>query len=308
MTSRARPHPRGGMPVVGIFGWPQTTNEAIAAAWRSLGIQASLVYPDVALEWLRPGDTAVGRLDVLPTVDGIEPGIEILGELRSRGVHVLNGADALLAAHDKLLTVTRLREAGLPHPAVTHIVRLDEAERVALPVVVKPRFGSWGTDVLRCETEADLERATEVIRDRPWFRSGGALLQELVPPVGYDLRVVVAGGKVVGATERVARAGEWRTNTALGGTRRHAHPSEEACALGVRAAEAIGADLVGVDLLPVPDGYVVLELNGAVEFDNAYDLDEHDVYEAAAVALGLLQVPGRSSSATSASISSRMTP
>ena len=108
-----------------------------------------------------------------------------------------------------------------------------------------------------------------------------------MPPVGYDLRVVVAGGEVVGATERVARAGEWRTNTALGGTRRPAQPTEEACALGVRAAEAIGADLVGVDLLPVPDGYVVLELNGAVEFDHAYDLDERDVYEAAAEALEL---------------------
>ena len=287
MTPGARPHPRRGTPVVGIFGWPQTTNEAIAAAWSSLGIQAALVYPDVALEWLRPGDTAVGRLDVLPTVDGIEPGIEILGELRDRGVRVLNGVDALLAAHDKLLTVTRLHEAGLPHPAVTHILRPDEAGEVALPIVVKPRFGSWGTDVLLCETEADLERAIGLIRDRPWFRSGGALLQELVPPVGYDLRLVVAAGDVVGATERVARAGEWRTNTSLGGTRRHAHPSEEACALGVRAADAIGADLVGVDLLPMREGYVVLELNGAVEFDHAYDLDGRDVYAAAATALAL---------------------
>ena len=287
MTPRARPHPRRGTPIVGIFGWPQTTNEAIAAAWRSLGIQAFLVYPDVALEWLRAGDTAVGRLDVLPTVDGIEPGIEILGELRSRRVRVLNGVDALLAAHDKLLTVTRLREAGLPHPVTTHILRPDEAAEIAAPLVVKPRFGSWGIDVLRCETEADLERTLAAIQNLPWFRSDGALLQELVPPVGYDLRLVVAGGKIVGATERVARAGEWRTNTSLGGTRRPAHPSDEARALGVRSAEAIGADLVGVDLLPVPGGYVVLELNGAVEFDNAYDLDERDVYEAAAAALAL---------------------
>lgn len=295
MATRA--HPSDREPVVGIFGWPQTTNEELAAAWRALGIEAVLVFPDVALEWLQPGDVAIGRLDVLPTLDGIEPGIEALGELRSRGVRVLNGVDALLAAHDKLVTTTLLQEAGLPHPATVHVLHPDDVPAVA-PAVVKPRFGSWGRDVLRCETEDELARALAAIRDWPWFRADGALVQELVPPVGYDLRLVIAGGEVVGATERVARPGEWRTNTSLGGTRRPAQPSEEACLLGVRAADAIGADLVGVDLLPARGGYLVLELNGAVEFDNAYDLEGRDVYEAAAAALELPLArdarPGRS--------------
>jgi len=45
---------------------------------------------------------------------------------------------------------------------------------------------------------------------------------------------------------------------------------------------------VGVDLLPI-DGerYVVLELNGAVDFDERYSLDGLDVYAEAARALGL---------------------
>lgn len=313
MTSGARRDRRRRGPIVGIFGWPQTTNEALAAEWCALGIDALLVHPDDALKRLASGDTAIGRLDVLPTVDGIEPGIETLGELRSRGVRVLNDVDALLAAHDKLRTAACLREACVPHPATAHVLRREDAAGVALPLVVKPRFGSWGVDVLRCETVAELEQTLDAVADRSWFRKGGALLQELVPPVGYDLRVVVARGEIVGATERVALAGEWRTNTALGGTRRPTHPPEEARALGVRAAEAIGADLVGVDLLPTRVGYVVLELNGAVEFDNAYDLDERDVYDAAAAALGLprLALPrrhGYGSSGTSASNSSRMTP
>jgi glutathione synthase/RimK-type ligase-like ATP-grasp enzyme len=93
-----------------------------------------------------------------------------------------------------------------------------------------------------------------------------------VPPLGHDVRIVVAGGDVIGAIKRVASAGEWRTNVALGATRVPTDPSPAACELALAAAAAIGGDLIGVDLLPVgPGRYVVLELNGAVDFAREYD-------------------------------------
>jgi glutathione synthase/RimK-type ligase-like ATP-grasp enzyme len=90
-------------------------------------------------------------------------------------------------------------------------------------------------------------------------------LRRAGPPLGHDLRLVVAGGSVVGAARREAAPGEWRTNVALGGTSSPAAPPGDACALALAAAAATGADLVGVDLLPVRTGYVILELNGAVD-------------------------------------------
>ena len=66
-------------------------------------------------------------------------------------------------------------------------------------------------------------------------------------------------------------------------------PSPEACRLAIAAADAIGAHFVGVDLLPLDDGYVVLEINGAVEFDKSYDLAGQDVYAEIAKALALPQ-------------------
>jgi glutathione synthase/RimK-type ligase-like ATP-grasp enzyme len=47
-------------------------------------------------------------------------------------------------------------------------------------------------------------------------------------------------------------------------------PPRDACAIAVAAAAAVGASLVGVDLLPHGDGWTVLELNGAVELTHEY--------------------------------------
>ena len=65
---------------------------------------------------LRRGDAALGRLDVLPTLDGVDDGLWALGSLAANGIRTLNRAGALLAAHDKLLTARLLLHAGLPHP------------------------------------------------------------------------------------------------------------------------------------------------------------------------------------------------
>jgi glutathione synthase/RimK-type ligase-like ATP-grasp enzyme len=98
--------------------------------------------------------------------------------------------------------------------------------------------------------------------------------------------LLVAGGRVVGAVERHAALGEWRTNVSVGGRKLPATPPPAARALGVAAAGAVGADLVGVDLLPTPTGYTIIELNGAVDFDDDYCVDG-DVYAAVANALGI---------------------
>jgi glutathione synthase/RimK-type ligase-like ATP-grasp enzyme len=123
-----------------------------------------------------------------------------------------------------------------------------------------------------------------VARSRPWFREHGAIVQELIDPRGHDLRVVVAGGRVVGSAARVSLPGEWRTNAALGANVIPAIAPPLAQALAVAAVDAVGADLAGVDLLPTRNGWVILEVNGAVDFRPLYAWGR-DVYADAIAAV-----------------------
>lgn len=262
------------------------TNLALAEASVELGVPATVMAPDQAVERLRPGDLALGRLDVLPTLDGVETGIWYLHRLERRGICVLNPASALIAAHDKLTTARRLKAAGVPHPETTALRRTGPGIQAVIdpPLVMKPRFGSWGREVVRCDTQQAAVATAARFRLLPWFTRGGAVVQELIASPGYDLRLVVACGDVVGSVRRVAPAGEWRTNVALGATRVPLQAPLAACVHAVAAAAAIGADLVGVDLLPSADGWTVVEVNGAVDFNSAYATGR-DVFQAVMSAL-----------------------
>jgi hypothetical protein len=82
-----------------------------------------------------------------------------------------------------------------------------------------------------CSTPEEFEDVFVRLQRKAWFREHGALAPQLVQPWGWDLRLAVAGGQVVGAAR---------------------------------------ADLVRVDLLPTGRGFVVFELNGAVDFRPLY--------------------------------------
>jgi [lysine-biosynthesis-protein LysW]--L-2-aminoadipate ligase len=245
----------------------------------------AVVSPAQAIVRLRPGDIALGRLDVLPTLDGVEPGLWALERLAASGITVLNGRRTLVAAHDKLATASALYDAGIAHPRSVHVASWLPLPELEPPIVFKPRFGSWGEDVIRCDDEDAIECTLADLSGKAWFESTGAIAQKLVAPRGHDLRLIDAGGRVVGAVRRVAAPNEWRTNIALGARREPTTPPPEACDLAIRAADAVGGALVGVDLLPADLGtWVVLEVNGAVDFNSIYSIEE-DVFAATMAAL-----------------------
>jgi RimK family alpha-L-glutamate ligase len=255
----------------------ETNLDLAARGWN--GSHSHLFAPRDALLNLRAGDVALNRLDVAQQLDGVEEGLWILNQLEAEGVRVFNRPAALLAAHDKLITARLLGGIGIPHPRTRRLHSATSLDGFSLPIVAKPRFGSWGRDVEICGDRRALDDYIRRMQRKAWWRAGG-VIQELVPPRSTDLRVIVSADEVIGAAVRIAAPGEWRTNVALGARSTPTTPPADACELALAATRRLGIDLAGVDLLRDEEGWVVLEVNGAVEIRSHYSLGA-DVFTAA---------------------------
>jgi glutathione synthase/RimK-type ligase-like ATP-grasp enzyme len=172
-----------------VGGRSTATNELLVRALSERGLSARFVQPARLTPLGRRGDIVLGRLDVRQTLDGVENGTWALRRAERRGLRVLNPAPSLVTCHDKLQTAIKLAAFGLPQPTTAHVDSAAQRLCIEFPVAVKPRFGSWGRDVFLCASESQFERTLTRLRNRPWFRRQGALVQKLVAPVGFDLGV-----------------------------------------------------------------------------------------------------------------------
>lgn len=188
--------------------------------------------------------------------------MDLLQGLVARGTAVLNSPRALEGCVDKYLTTARLHAAGLPVPRTVACQHADAAleafSALGGDVIVKPLFGSEGRGMVHV---ADPELAWRTFRTLE--RTGAVLyLQERIRHPGWDLRVFLLAGRPLAAMRRHARGDDWRTNVAQGGTGERVIPSDDEVALARRAAEVMGTEAAGVDLIQGPAGeWYVLEVN-----------------------------------------------
>ena len=113
-------------------------------------------------------------------------------------------AIAVDLARDKGLTKSLLQGAGVPVPRAEIVRSADAAvaaaERIDLPVVVKPLDGNHGRGVsLDVYKEVEIREAFE--RARGAARGGSVIIEQQLR--GHDYRLLVIGGRVVAAAQRV---------------------------------------------------------------------------------------------------------
>lgn len=261
---------------VDIVGWPSNaTAVRLRAELHGRGHLAAIVDQGLlAVEGggevdVAPYDVRV-RPDVLVTAVSTEAlvALDAIAALVRSGVQVVNPPEAVLASASKFTTARLLRAAGVPHPRTVQVstaqAALTWATKLGWPVVVKALDGSEGNQVLLAADSEELVHALGAVR-----RSEGKdptagtplLVQALVGEVGRDRRVVVCGGVAVAAIDRIARAGEWRSNLSQGAQPCGAVATALEASAAVAAVHSLGLDLGAVDVLSTDAGPVVLEVN-----------------------------------------------
>lgn len=177
------------------------------------------------------------------------------------GTRVINSPRSLEIAIDKWLSLETLRASGLETPRTACCQTRKEAMQVwgemfQRDCVVKPIFGGEGRGILRV-TDPDI--AWRVFSTLEQIQAV-IYLQEFLPSVGFDLRLLVVDDAVF--CVRRENPNDWRTNAGRGGKFSAHTPSFEQVDIAFRAAKAIDAWMVGVDILPTPEGRnVLLEVN-----------------------------------------------
>ncbi|MFD1121344.1 RimK family alpha-L-glutamate ligase [Methylophilus flavus] len=188
--------------------------------------------------------------------------MNILHTLQRQGMTIYNHARAIETTVDKSLTTQLLAEHGIATPntwvceyrQVAHPL-MQQALDNGKTLVIKPLFGSQGKGVRL------IEHTRQFALPQDMFVDGVYYLQEKID-CGinqHDYRVFVVNGEPVAVMRR--QGDDWLHNVARG-ARCTASDEADVAEIGVKAANAIGINYAGVDIMRDKHGKLwVIEVN-----------------------------------------------
>lgn len=189
----------------------------------------------------------------------------VLRQFEMMGVYCLNESVAISRSRDKLRALQLLarKGIGMPVSGFAHSTKMS-SELIKLvggaPLVIKLLEGTQGKGVVLAETQQAAESVIDAFRDLDEY----FLVQEFIKEAdGADIRCFVVGGKVVAAMMRKAKSGEFRSNLHRGGSAVPVKLTPEERRSALRAADAMGLNVSGVDIIRSKHGPLVIEVNSS---------------------------------------------
>jgi ribosomal protein S6--L-glutamate ligase len=207
-------------------------------------------------------------------IDGVVPrigasitfyGLAVLRQFEMMGVFPANESQAISRSRDKLSSLQLLsrHDIGIPPTA---FARRREDVRSAIrkvggaPVILKLLEGTQGVGVILAESA---KSAASVLEAMSSLRQNILIQAFIEEAQGTDYRAIVVGGRVVAAMARQASEGEFRSNLHRGGSAVGVELEPAYAATAIHAAEVLGLNIAGVDMIPSKDGPMVLEVNSS---------------------------------------------
>ena len=190
--------------------------------------------------------------------------------LEGMGSLVINCLKTGISAGNKLYTHMLLRRARVQTPkasvSFSKDAALESMGRLGYPCVIKPTVGSWGRMISKLNARDAADGILEM-REAMYPIYQIHYVEEFVKRPPRDIRAIVVGDSVVAAIYRSSK--EWKTNMALGGHAERCEVAGELEEICIKAKDAVGGEIVGVDLMEDDArGLVVHEVNNTTEFKN----------------------------------------
>jgi len=214
------------------------------------------------------------RQKVLSTYDAVLPrigasityyGTAVVRQFQEMDVFCANTAHGISNSRDKLRSLQILSRHHIGIPRTTFVRDkadvLPAIKRVGgAPVVIKLIEGTQCIGVLL----ADSINAGASIIELLESQKQNVLIQKFVAESkGKDIRAFVVGDRVVAAMRRVAQGQEFRSNVHRGGVAEAVELSPEYAETAVRAAQILGLQVAGVDMLESKTGPQIMEVNSS---------------------------------------------
>lgn len=192
-------------------------------------------------------------------------GTAVVRQFEQMGTFCLNSSLGILTARDKLRALQLLARHNIAFPQTIFVKQPSSIlkaikELGGAPVIIKLLEGTQGVGVILAESNKVAEAIIETLHST----QQNVIIQKFVQESrGKDIRVIVAGGKVIAAMRRTAKKGEYRSNVHRGGKVEPVKLEDKYEKMAVRATQIMGLNVAGVDMLEGKDGPQIMEINSS---------------------------------------------
>jgi [lysine-biosynthesis-protein LysW]--L-2-aminoadipate ligase len=252
-----------------LFDQIRWEEKAILETAKSRGIDINLIDSKSSILELTSEEKTQDLGDVvLQRCISYFRGLHLTAALENRGYTVINCYKVAEICGNKLLSTLALSKAKIPTPktyvAFTPESAVNALDKIGYPALLKPIVGSWGRFIVPLNDRATAEAIFEE-REYMFPLYQVYYIQEMVKRPPRDIRIIVIGQEAVAGMYRYSFQ-DVKTNISRGGKAEQCKITDDLREISLKAADAVGEGILGVDMMETENGILVHEINHTVEF------------------------------------------